>query len=823
MRVWKALPALAAASLALGQTLLVSPNPVYSVKREWMPYAKKATFTITSTADPVAWNVGTQAGELAPYFTVSPTSGTTPATVTINYNGMGSEALSVGTHSATIPVIPALGSTVDVTVQLEVRRRNAWPEFLYLQPPSCSNSEPFYPFADTCAILNERPPSTYAGPAVGETVVDPTFGGKIKRITPDSRMIQYSTRTAFSATGKYIVTAEIDGFVSVFDVRRAAVVYANVPGNINYWNWDAYDDEIYYYFSGAQIVRRNLRAGTSAVAADYSGSPWFFTFLSDGGTVDITDDGWWAFEADGGQVCAVDLNGISAANQAGKTYCASIAGVTPSIVYLDFPQITKVDSQSKKRYVVLVASPQGVVYSVNTQTGILDYEYKMPEVPQYNRNNDNGVCEAGEACLSTPHSDVFEAADGTQHFYYTFPEIWMNETYLAILQLNKGGEMHQPLESGGGMNMFYPNSCSNCDNHLGCSNKLHGCVFSMAGPYGAAAQLISTATNAAPAAIATSAAHGWSTGQDILIGSAEGNTCINGLWQITVTGATTGTLNGSDCSGAGTYTGDTGIAVNGSQTPASPMRNELALVRPGEEIRRLATHRSKIYNDLPGTPVNFYYSTPRASISRNGDLIAYNSNYGGTGGASVYVLETGTRYDRLLEVRQIRTLQTKAVIEYEVPEPLSCNIRVSGSPTLDTIVESVSDNQTARWRTTVLGGLAALTPGTDYHVRLTCGMYTATRRFRTLESAGIGNTAVRLQFGRETSLPNAASVLVEFGYPETGAPGSFSHSSGAVSCSQGCSVALDATRGRILYYRAKFQDASAAVIAVKPIQTVAVQ
>ena len=117
MRVWQAVLALATASLAVGQTLLVSPNPVYSVKRESTPYAKKATFTITSSADPISWNVGTKTGELAPYFTVSPISGTTPATVTINYNGLGSELMSVGAHSATIPVIPALGRPVSVSAR----------------------------------------------------------------------------------------------------------------------------------------------------------------------------------------------------------------------------------------------------------------------------------------------------------------------------------------------------------------------------------------------------------------------------------------------------------------------------------------------------------------------------------------------------------------------------------------------------------------------------------------------------------------------------------------------------------------------------------
>jgi hypothetical protein len=63
---------------------------------------------------------------------------------------------------------------------------------------------------------------------------------------------------------------------------------------------------------------------------------------------------------------------------------------------------------------------------------------------------------------------------------------------------------------------------------------------------------ITAATNASPIAITTSANHGYSTGDRILIESVGGNTAANGMWTVTVTSSTTFTLDSS--SGNGTYT-----------------------------------------------------------------------------------------------------------------------------------------------------------------------------------------------------------------------------------------------------------------------------
>lgn len=65
-------------------------------------------------------------------------------------------------------------------------------------------------------------------------------------------------------------------------------------------------------------------------------------------------------------------------------------------------------------------------------------------------------------------------------------------------------------------------------------------------------QTITGATNAAPIVISTSLAHGYSTGDVVLIISAAGNTAANGVFKVTVVNSTSFSLD--DSSGNGTWT-----------------------------------------------------------------------------------------------------------------------------------------------------------------------------------------------------------------------------------------------------------------------------
>lgn len=75
---------------------------------------------------------------------------------------------------------------------------------------------------------------------------------------------------------------------------------------------------------------------------------------------------------------------------------------------------------------------------------------------------------------------------------------------------------------------------------------------------------ITNATNASPIAITTSAAHGLSTGNFVNQQNVGGNTAANGTFRITVTGATSYTLDGA--AGNAAYTSG-GIANQILGTP----------------------------------------------------------------------------------------------------------------------------------------------------------------------------------------------------------------------------------------------------------------
>jgi hypothetical protein len=70
---------------------------------------------------------------------------------------------------------------------------------------------------------------------------------------------------------------------------------------------------------------------------------------------------------------------------------------------------------------------------------------------------------------------------------------------------------------------------------------------------------LSGATNQAPIAITTAAAHALTTGQQVTISGVLGNTAANGTRTIVVTSPTTFTLTGSDGTASGAYTANTGL------------------------------------------------------------------------------------------------------------------------------------------------------------------------------------------------------------------------------------------------------------------------
>jgi hypothetical protein len=91
---------------------------------------------------------------------------------------------------------------------------------------------------------------------------------------------------------------------------------------------------------------------------------------------------------------------------------------------------------------------------------------------------------------------------------------------------------------------------------------------------------ITGATNATPIAI-TCTAHGYSTGDTVVIISVGGNTAANGTWEITSTGADTFTLDGSAGNAAYTSGGTARLRNNTRVMLASAVTQNIASTGPG--------------------------------------------------------------------------------------------------------------------------------------------------------------------------------------------------------------------------------------------------
>lgn len=650
-------------------------------------------------------------------------SGNDAGTTYLCWNGLMTNEATVGTHTGTLTI----GSTV-INITLIVETPFSWQPWTYLTgyPSGCSTPTN-YDTGATCVITNEQPTSTaFSIPAVGATYVDPQLGHIVRRVTASGKNIQYGSLSSFSANGTYILTTLTNpvGEVNVITVATGAVAYTHWSGaNINFAAWDAVDENIVWFMEGASIKYRNLSGGTTTTAATYAYN------ITMGGTVDITDDGWWAFRDSttlSGDMCAVNLNGLTTSNQSSKTFCASMAAY--SFSDFDFTQISQIDSETQKRYVVAVAAPSSQVFSVGTSS--LTYEYAIP--------SGSGV---GDLSVE-PHSDIGQDEFGRQIFFWNWEDPYASVTYSGAFPLNKGSQMMRPIEEGGGLrilSMIDPDNLTT-DGHFGCTWRAV-CVYT---PYGNSsgitAKAIQSITAANPCQI-NSTSHGYSSSNSVLIGGAlgTGTSPMNAVHTVTVTNVNLYTIP-IDCSSGYTYTANSAHStLNTASAIDAPFRQEIMVTRIGQDMRRIAVHRTKTYE---GGTLTAYAAAPRASISRDGSMIAYASNMGVPEHQSVYVAYTGITTAQSLKV-SIDPSDTKAVINYVFPAGFTvgaATVTISTLPSLLSPVVSASDGLTTQSRQYVATGLTA---DTLYYYRIAATNFTYAGQFRTLPTlSGTGRMTI---------------------------------------------------------------------------------
>lgn len=317
-----------------------------------------------------------------------------------------------------------------------------------------------------------------------------------KQVVPPSSVHQYSGISPLSANNDKLHTFDIQGHARIVRLRDASVIADNAP--YPEAHWDNIDNDLMWLVGAGGIHSKNRietwrpSTGKYQTVIDYGGR---FASITTGATSDISYDDWEAFWAPAEhQLCAVDLKGK-------KTYCIDYNAPDPvnkmgETKEVDYVAITPRDSKSGLRYVMMFATPAGAVFSVDEAAGTLRWvvrpETVFPLMGSGKGNND-GNCDPGESCLTTPHGDVFLAPDGQVYFQM---QVGMEihtatqnacEAGQGLLRLNAGFKMTKPENAfgvtGGGMKYIGPDfvcggSQAWSSQHTGCARWGQYCVIS---------------------------------------------------------------------------------------------------------------------------------------------------------------------------------------------------------------------------------------------------------------------------------------------------------------------------------------------------------
>jgi len=456
------------------QAIDVTPKVVKLMQVEGGPLAI-AKVSIRSTSRTVQnWTaIATPGDPNDPWIQLDGLGGTTPGVLTVGIVNWRGEAKKAGKFQASI-LIKSGAVSVTLPVELEIRAPNPPPVISYAGGAAGCNQSAGYLDPPLCTPLPL--PGVFGAPQAGASYVDPNFGGRVRVMTGAPIYHTYSTPSPLSAHKKYLMGYLDDGTWQIVDVATARVLFRRNPCNQSYF-WDANDDELYYYFQGAAILKHDLRSNKSAVLIDYSKEPEQFHEIVRGGTGDTSKDNWISFWApDDKTICAFDIGHM-------KTYCADYADSQRNLAYgdVDFTLISKgVDRTSGKRYVMLIAPPSMGVFSVDIAGGVLKLEYRGPESPEKPGNN-NAICDPGERCFVGSHLDTLEDSAGIQYLVANGETSAPCEVSLSTYQLNTGTNLLKQVELGGGRKKVL--TLWRCgrgwvDEHIGCAKNAPYCVIS---------------------------------------------------------------------------------------------------------------------------------------------------------------------------------------------------------------------------------------------------------------------------------------------------------------------------------------------------------
>lgn len=154
---------------------------------------------------------------------------------------------------------------------------------------------------------------------------------------------------------------------------------------------------------------------------------------------------------------------------------------------------------------------------------------------------------------------------------------------------------------------------------------------------GEASKSVSGATNATPIVITTSAAHGYASGDEVVIAGVGGNTAANGRWKITVTSSTQFSLQ--------TFAGDN-VAGNGAYTSGGTSVRWIWQEYPAEIVRTTARY-GRLRIATTGSVYVTSLGTLYCSVVARSEAIPGGGGTVTTNASGPYVVELAGHYNKV--------------------------------------------------------------------------------------------------------------------------------------------------------------------------------
>lgn len=283
-----------------------------------------------------------------------------------------------------------------------------------------------------CDVPGEYPLGSFVPPGLGQSYTDANFGSAVRIMATPVSNHDYSSVSAYSANSKYVLVWDrTANRHKILNAQTLEQVTETVTSGARDKRWDPLDDDIIWYIdckwdSALQkticqkIYRYSISQNTHTLVLDMGAGFYNLPNLGTGGDSNISKDRWWATLTDEGEIhkaCAIDL--VNA-----KAICSDYRVTHPDNRvpwdYVDGVRISKgKDSETGKRYVQVTALPGSAFYEVNEAAGTLDFIGKFAQDDAlYStgvKGNADGICDAGEPCLGSGHSDFLESQDGKQY------------------------------------------------------------------------------------------------------------------------------------------------------------------------------------------------------------------------------------------------------------------------------------------------------------------------------------------------------------------------------------------------------------------------